>query len=91
MANKRLPLSPKLIFTVSMALLRSFAPIIPAANIISPPIRCPSKIAAIAFPKPSGAKYVPVRISAKDTPAPNQISPFEKTEVLFSLIPRTLL
>ena len=42
-------------------------------------------------PKPSGAKYVPVSISAKDTPAPNQINPFEKTEVLFSFILRTLL
>lgn len=27
---------------------------------------------------PKDAKYVPVKISAKDTPAPNQISPFSK-------------
>ena len=56
-----------------MALLRSLAPIIPAANIISPPIKCPNKIAAMAFPNPSGAKYVPVKISAMDTPAGKEI------------------
>ena len=35
---------------------------------------------------PKDAKYVPVKISAKDTPAPNQIRPLFNMEVPF-LVP----
>ena len=50
------PYSPKLIFTVSMALLPVFPPIIPAANIMRPPIICPKTIAAIPLANPSEAR-----------------------------------
>ena len=69
------PLEPKLIFVVSMALFFVCPPMRPAKYIMAQPMRCPRRIAARPFPKPSGAKYVPVRISAMDTPAPNQTSP----------------
>ncbi len=35
----------------------------------------------MAFPNPRAAKYVPVRISAMETPAPNQINPLLNTDV----------
>ena len=40
------------------------------------PMMWPMTIAAMPFPIPSGAKAVPVRISARETPAPNQIRLF---------------
>ena len=38
-------------------------------------------MAASPFSNPSGARYVPVRISAIETPAPNQIRPLLKVLV----------
>ena len=40
-------------------------------------------MASRPFVKPRGAKYVPVRISAMDTAAPNQMRLFWKLEVFF--------
>ena len=48
----------------------------PASSIMAQPMICPSRMAAKPFAMPSGAKAVPVRISASETPAPNQIRPF---------------
>ena len=48
------------------------------------PIRCPTSIADSPAANPSGAKYVPVSISAKDTPAPNHIRPFSNIDVRLS-------
>lgn len=45
-------------------------------NDMAQPMICPSRMAAKTFAIPSGAKAVPVRISASETPAPNQIRPF---------------
>ena len=85
-ANRRQPLPPKLSFTVSMALSRFMPPIRPAKNSMVQPIKCPSKMAASPFSNPRGARYVPVRISAMETPAPNQIRPLFKVLVpLFSI------
>ena len=72
-AKKTPPLFPKLIFVVSIALRRVLPPIIPARNIMAHPMTCPVRMAASPFAKPSGAKYVPVKISAMETPAPNQM------------------
>ena len=81
-ANNKAPVDPKLIFTVSIALFLVFPPINPAKNIIPHPMICPMMIANNPVENPKDAKYVPVKISAKDTPAPNQISPFSKIDVL---------
>ncbi len=88
-AKKRAPYRPKLTLVVSIELSRSFPPITPAANIMVQPITCPIRMARSPFAKPSGAKYVPVRISAMDTAAPNQMSaerPAERAAFLFSLM-----
>ena len=53
----------------------NFPAITPARNSIRQPMMCPTMIPASPFPMPSGARYVPVRISAIETPAPNQIRP----------------
>ena len=75
-ANSRPPFWPKLIFTVSIALRPVRPPMRPASSIMAQPMICPSRMAAKPFAIPSGAKAVPVRISASETPAPNQIKPF---------------
>ena len=75
-ANSRPPFWPKLIFTVSMALRPVRPPISPARSIMAQPMMWPMRIAARPLAMPSGAKEVPVRISARETPAPNQIRPF---------------
>ena len=84
--NGRFPFRPKLTATVSIALLFVFAPRYPAKNNRIHPITWPIKIARRPVFIPSGAKYVPVRISDIETPAPNQISPLLRTDVLFSSI-----
>ena len=66
-----------------MELFFVFAPIIPAKNSNVHPIRCPIIVASIPFDIPSDAKYVPVTISAIDTPAPNQIKLLLNTDVPF--------
>ena len=86
-ANNKAPVDPKLIFTVSIALFLVFPPINPAKNIIPHPMMCPMMIANKPLVNPKGAKLVPVKISANETPAPNQISPFSKIDVL--LLPIT--
>ena len=48
---------------------------------------CPMMIANNPLVNPKGAKLVPVKISANETPAPNQISPISKIDVL--LLPIT--
>ena len=55
-AKKMPPFPPKLILTVSMALLPVRPPMSPAANIMTQPITCPRTIASIPFAMPSGAK-----------------------------------
>ena len=82
-ANSRQPFRPKLSFTVSMALCRVRAPIRPAKYIMVQPMTWPSSIASRPFCSPSGAKYVPVIISARETPAPNHMRAFANTEVFF--------
>ena len=85
-ANSMQPFCPKLIFVDSMALRRELPPITPAKNSIMQPITWPVNIAARPVLKPMSAKYVPVSISASDTPAPNHIRPFSNIEVRFSII-----
>ena len=75
-ANSRPPRRPKDIFTVSMALFSVRPPIRPERKNSVQPMMWPMTIAAMPFPIPSGAKAVPVRISARETPAPNQIRLF---------------
>ena len=70
------PRRPKLIFTVSMALFPLRAPMRPARKNRAQPMTCPMTMAAKPRAKPRGAKLVPVRISARETPAPNQMRPF---------------
>ena len=82
-ANKRQPFCPKLIFVESIALKRIFPPITPARNNKIQPMTCPATIAKIPFFNPKGARYVPVSISAIETPAPNQINAFSNKEVFF--------
>ena len=82
-ANSRPPFWPKLILTVSMALRPVRPPMRPASSIMAQPMMWPMRIAAKPFAMPSGAKDVPVRISASEPPAPNQIRPFWKVEVFF--------
>jgi hypothetical protein len=84
-AKRRPPFWPKLIFTVSMALFPLRPPISPARKSRTQPMTCPTAMAAKPRAKPRGAKLVPVRISARETPAPNQMRPFWKVEVF--LIP----
>ena len=74
-----------------MALFRVRPPMKPARNSMVQPMIWPMMMAARPLPKPKGARYVPVRISAMETPAPNQISPFSKTEVRFSSMSFRLL
>ena len=78
-----LPFCPKLILTVSIELFFVLAPIIPAKNNNTHPIICPITVASIPFVIPRDAKYVPVTISAIDTPAPNQIKLLLNTDVPF--------
>ena len=75
-ANSRPPFWPKLILTVSMALRPVRPPIRPASSIMAQPMMWPMRMAEKPLAMPSGANEVPVRISARDTPAPNQIKPF---------------
>ena len=63
-------------FTVSMAVRPVRPPIRPERKNSVQPMMWPMTIAAMPFPIPSGAKAVPVRISARETPAPNQIRLF---------------
>ena len=65
------------------ALCANLLPMRPASSIMAQPMMWPMRIAAKPFAMPSGAKDVPVRISASETPAPNQIRPFWKVEVFF--------
>ena len=75
-ANSRPPFWPKLIFTVSMALRPVRPPMRPASSIMPQPMTWPMRMASRPLPMPRGAKEVPVRISARETPAPNQIRAF---------------
>ena len=43
-------------------------------------------MASNPFKNPKDAKYVPVKISAMDTAAPNQIKPFSNTDVFLFII-----
>ena len=79
------PRAPNAIFTVSIALRRVRAPMSPARKSRKQPITCPAMMAVPPSRNPSGAKNVPVKISASDTPAPNQISAFAGMLVLFSM------
>ena len=72
-ANSSPPLRPKDSFTVSMALRPVRPPMRPARKNMAQPITWPSKMAAVPRARPRAAKDVPVRISAMEMPAPNQI------------------
>ena len=70
-----------------MALRPVRPPMSPAKKNIAQPMTWPSRMASRPFVKPRGAKYVPVRISAMDTAAPNQMRPFWKLDVFFIFRP----
>ena len=86
-AKNRQPMRPKLSSTVPMALRPVRPPMSPAKKNIAQPMTCPSRMASRPLVKPRGAKYVPVRISAMDTAAPNQMRPFWKLDVFFIFRP----
>lgn len=85
-AKSLAPWVPKEMRTVSMALPPVRPPMRPARYMTTPPMRWPRMIAAKALAKPSGARSIPVRISAMEMPAPNHNRPLEKTDVLCSFI-----
>ena len=59
-----------------MALRPVRPPMRPAKKNIAQPMTWPTRMASRPFVKPRGAKYVPVRTSAMDTAAPNQMRLF---------------
>ena len=85
-ANNLAPCRPKEICTVSMALRPVRPPMTPAPNMTAPPMTWPIMMARSPLPNPSGARSIPVSISAIEMPAPNHKSPFDKTEVFVSFM-----
>ena len=88
-AKKPAPQRPNGVFTQSIAARCDFAPMRPTRKSSRPPMRWPMRIAAATCPvRPLAARSAicpPTSISAMETAAPNQTSPFWNTDVPFAL------
>ena len=81
------PKLPKVDLIVSIAFTRRRAPTNPVKNSNIPPIMCPStngsQMESIGDEE---ASCIPASISETETATPNQITPFEKRPVRFSIV-----